>query len=312
MTVVDIVYANSKFPTGWESALKVGQFRFVRFHCGFGSDPDYVLKLEKHETIDSISYIPAGLTNDVYLVYLKRGDYVKAEARLFKFGLENDSIPKNVTTVPIYIQTTKSSTKLRAKTVMDNITALVEQHKFQETLDYMKGFPITPDILHYTRKCLNLLNRRTEVITVNLDSKLGLRSWYHCDALGQAKFELSVAHFYLKNEGGKSAYKLQDTLVTDRTLLKFLRNSYLRNICGFYSDQMMLRLAKPVVKTYLQLDHHHDYHVMNMSLITINDQLPDWCLKPAGCRILVLVRTVNYLIKNGLKLMVLTNNLATK
>nr|QBK90407.1 MAG: hypothetical protein LCPAC103_00880 [Pithovirus LCPAC103] len=301
-SVIDVTYGSPNFPDGWTSALKVNQFRYIKYHCGFGSNPNYILKLNKKETISPLTHVPDNLTDDAYQVYVKRGNYVKTEVRLVKFGLADSAVDlKTAQIVPIYIETHKSPEKLKMFKIVKTITELVAQNKFKEALVYMKGFPVTPDILHFTRKCLNLMDRRVEVTEVTLDTKFGLRSWYHYDGLSQAEFELSAAHYYLGTDDGKLAYKIQDALISDRLLPKYLKNSYLRNICSFYRPQMTSYPGRPetVVKTYMQLTHPHNHHVMNISIIPYDGLSgPDWLHHPE-VTVLGLVRTVNYLIKNG-------------
>ena len=292
---VDVVYETNNMPDGWHDALKIPGIRYIRYHFGFDANPEYVLKLKKGEKVSPMSYLPSDLTDDCYKVYLKRGDYVKAEVRLLKFGAK---IPKNtdhIQILPLYIDTGKSPESLIMFKVVKEINELVVNNRFKQALDKMSKFPMTPDILHFTRKCHNLLNNREAVISANLDPKTIYRNWYHYDAMSQANFETSAACYYLGDFD--SAFYHQDLLVRDRCVSRNLKHGYLRNICDFYKRQMIQRPEK-IVKIYNQIHHPANYHLMNISLLKIEDDMPEW-VRLEGTVAIGLARTVNYLIKNG-------------
>jgi len=292
---VDIIYETNDMPNGWHAAIKIPGVRYIRYHFGFDDDPEYVLQLKKGEKVLPMSYLPLDLMDDCYKVYLKRGDYVKAEVRLLKFGAK---IPKNtdhIQILPVYVETGKSPENLIMFKVVKEVNQLIINADFEGALSKMSKFPMTPDILHFTRKCHNLMDNREAAISAQLDPKTIYRNWYHYDAISQANFETSAACFYLGDF--ESAFYHQDLLVRDRCISRNLKHGYLRNICDFYKRQMV-QYPERTVKMYNQIHHPSNYHLMNISLLKIEDDMPEW-VRLEGAVAIGLARTVNYLIKNG-------------
>ena len=294
---MDVVYESTKFPEGWENELRVPHFRYVRFHCAVVDDPEYVLMLKKNETVDTISFVPYDLNEDYYQVYIRRGDYVSPKTRVFKFGITiEDKFQSEARgpILPIYIDTHKLADKLNIVLLLNPILSLVDDGKLEEALTRLRTLPLTPDVVWQTRKCLNSLDRRSEVLEVHVDSKFSIRGWRNRYANTEADFELSAANFYL---GNPEAFYIQDALITNRSLSPQVKQPYLQNLCSFYQEQLLI-VPETVSPVYLELSHPHNYHTMNISILKITEDVASW-IKVPGARVVGLVRTVNYLIKNG-------------
>ena len=295
---VDLVYPSAKLPNDWYHALNLPAIRYVRYHCGFDEDPEYILQMKKGEIISTMSYLPADLTEDCYKVYIKRGDYVKPEVRLTKFGVRVPKDTDHVKVLPVYIETGKSPEKIKMFQIVKRITELLNNNKFAQALEYMRGFPMTPDILHFTRKCHNLMNNREAAISTELLPGTLNKGWSQYDAMCQANFEFSAACFYLGDL--RSAYYHQDALIHDRRLARYLCDGYLRNICNFYLSQLLSAPGEPEkrVKIYTQVPHPAKYHLMNISLLNFDSEMAEWLHEPDTVA-LGFARTVNYLLKDG-------------